>query len=1051
MESTSSFGYWLRRRRKALDLTQAELAHQVGCSLELIQKIEADARRPSRQVAERLASCLRLEPPERDGFIQAARAERAAHHLALPSQPVAAAGPGLPDGTATFLVADLAESALLWARHPRGMPAAVGQHVALVRQAVEEHQGVIVTTLGDRVVAAFGHAPDALAAAIAGQLALGTAAWELPVRPLARVAIHAGDAVATGGDYGAQALNRATRLLAVGRGGQILLSLAAEELLRDQLPPGATLLDLGRHGLEGLGAQEQIFQLVAPGLPAAFAPLSTPEARRAALPAQPTRLVGREREVATICGLLRGAEHRLVTLTGPGGVGKTRLGLQVAAELAADFADGLTFVDLSPLRDPAVVATAIAQALGVPEHGARPARDRIKDALRGQRRLLLIDNFEQVAGAAVLVAEILAAAPAVKALVTSRVALNLRGEHEVRVEPLEFADPAHLPDLAALSQYAAMRLLIERALDARPGFAVTAENAPALAAICVHLDGLPLAIELAAARLKALSPEALLARLDRHVRGAALGLLVGGPRDLPVRQQMLRDTVAWSYDLLSPPEQARFRSLGIFAGGCTAEAAAAVGDPGGAEAPELEALIGHSLLRDAAGGAPRYVMLQTIREFALERLAASGELPEVSRRHALHFLGMAEETARALLWGRRDLEREELQAAEIDNLRVAMDWALERPEEPEIHLRLGVALKDFWWYRGLLSEGRRWRAALEAMPDPADGALMARALVLAGDMAWGQGENEQAQRLCARGLRLAAAAGDPWLAAFAHSVAGKAAGAEGRYQLAIGELEQSLAGFRALDDATGMAWSLLYLGTFTSATGDPATAAPYFRESLQRFEAANNSGGITEAMIGLAEIAIESGDLVRATLLLNGEGWADQGQLDAAGAIAVDELIAGMASNILTGDAEARAAYLLVRSTETLAAGGWLDYFYGPLFYMLGRVAQLQGDGPRAAIFFRAYLRDYLTTGAYLDYALGSVEGLATLSATPERGARLLGAAANLREQLQLPPRRAWQETRDRFAAALRARLGEAEWAAHRAAGAALTLEQAIAEALDEG
>lgn len=873
METTASFGYWLRRRRRALDLTQAQLAEQVSCSLELIRKIEADARRPSRHVAGLLADRLGLIGEERAAFVQAARAERSAARLAITSRPIPP--------------------------------------------------------------------PD-----------------------------QEGDSSGYAG-----------------------------------------------------------------------------------LPAPPTPLVGRDREVALLCDLLREPQHRLVTLTGPGGVGKTRIALQAAEHLAEHFADGVCFIDLAPVRDHALVVTAVAQALGVPTYGARPVLARLREALRRRAILLAIDNFEQVLAAAPLVAELLAAGPGVKALVTSRVALSLRGEHELPVEPLPLADPRRLPPPEALAQYAAVALLIQRAEDACPGFTVSRGNAAALAEICVRLDGLPLAIELAATRLKHWTPEGLLARLKAHLQDGALQILVGGPRDLPARQRTLRDTIAWSYNLLDPAEQAVFRRLGVFVGGCTAAAVAALCPEAerAAEGAQLEALADDNLLRAHAGArGDRYVLLETIREYAWELLAAAGELPALRRRHAEYFLEMAEQTAQALRWGRRDMEREECQAEDLDNLRAALDWALEQPGEPALHLRLGSALKDFWWYRGLLGESRRWREVLLAMPDPGDPALMARALVLAADMTWGQGESEQTWRLVARGLPLAEAAGDPELIAFAYAVLGKAAGAQGDYQAGAAALERSLAGFQALGHRAGVGWALHYLGEYTSALGDEARADAAMHAALEHFIADANFGGVTEATIRIAERAIERGDLVRAALLVNGEGWADQGDLTGVPALAAQVPLTDPDAAIGAPEAAARAAALLARSAGALAAGRWLPFFYGPLFYMMGRIALLQEDAPRARIFFAAYLRDYLATGANLDYALGSLEGLGLLREPPERGARLLGAAARLRADMHAAARPAWQATRDQLRTASQAQSDAHGWAAAWAAGAALTLDQAIEEALGE-
>jgi predicted ATPase len=497
---------------------------------------------------------------------------------------------------------------------------------------------------------------------------------------------------------------------------------------------------------------EQIFQLVAPDLMADFPPLNTLDARRTNLPAQPTPLIGREREVADVTALLRRGDVRLVTLTGPGGTGKTRLGFQIAAELLDDFAEGTYFVDLAPISDPDLVASVIAQTLGARETGGRPLVELLNTYLREKHLLLLLDNFEQVLSAAPLVAGLLAAAPRLKVLVTSREVLHLRSEKEFPVPPLELPDPQHPKEIETLSQYAAVQLFIARALDVKPDFAVTNQNAPALAEVCARLDGLPLALELAAARIKLFSPEALLARLNSR-----LAVLTGGPRDLPERQQTLRNTIEWSYNLLDAGEQTLFRRLSIFVGGCTGDAVEAVCNPDGDLPLEvidrLAALLDKSLLKQLEGsdGAPRFMMLETIREYALERLAASGETEVLRRRHAECFLALAE-TAEPQFHGsdqRLWLDRIEI---EHDNLRAALAWSLEgqraTPQSPDdqlrsaLGLRLAAALWQFWDRRGYAPEGRRWLERTLAADRGTATPGRLKALVVASMLAaWGATRN----------------------------------------------------------------------------------------------------------------------------------------------------------------------------------------------------------------------------------------------------------------------------------------------------------------------
>ena len=477
-----------------------------------------------------------------------------------------------PSGTVTFLFTDIEGSTSLWERDRAVMAAAVARHFALLRQAITAHRGTLFKVVGDAAQAAFPTVPDAVAAALAAQWALEAEPWPAAVAPLrVRMALHTTAAEPHEDDYLAPGLNRLARLLAAAHGGQVLVSLAAQDLAREVLPPDAGLRDLGEHALRDLERPERVFQLLHTNLPAEFPPLRTLHSRPNNLPPQPTSFLGREREVAQVSALLRGDDIRLLTLTGPGGVGKTRLALQAAADLLDAFPDGGWFVDLAPLADPELVPSAIAGALGVQEAGRHDIVTSLKAFLGRKSLLLVLDNFEHLTQAGPVVADLLAAAPGARALVTSRSRLGLRGEHELPVPPLAVPDPARSMPPEQLSQYGAVRLFVARALEVAPDFAVTNITAPAVATICVRLDGLPLAIELAAARVKVLPPAALLGRLEKR-----LPLLTGGPRDLPARQQTLRNTIAWSYDLLEPSEQALFRRLAIFAGGADVR-----GDRGG--------------------------------------------------------------------------------------------------------------------------------------------------------------------------------------------------------------------------------------------------------------------------------------------------------------------------------------------------------------------------------------------------------------------------------------------------------------------------------------
>ncbi|HEV2895669.1 MAG TPA: adenylate/guanylate cyclase domain-containing protein, partial [Actinomycetota bacterium] len=479
----------------------------------------------------------------------------------------------LPTGTVTFLFTDIEGSTSLLQELGDRYPAVLDEHAAIIRRAVSDGGGIEVSTHGDAFFAVFRSPAGAVGAAIAAQRGLAANDWSPgpPVR--VRMGAHTGEGALGGDDYAGIDVHRAARIADAAHGGQVLLSDATRGLVQHALPAGTSLRDLGAHHLRGIAGPERLHQLVVDGLPADFPAPRTPDARPSNLPPQLTSFVGREEEIAEVERLL--GRTRLLTLTGPGGSGKSRLALRVATELLPQYRDGSCFVDLSPVTDPALVPAAVANALGVPESPERPILDGVKDHLRHRELLQVVDNFEQVAEAGPVIEELLTAAPKLRTLVTSRVVLSLRGEQEYPVPPLQVPDPEQLPrDLAALTEVEAVRLFVERAQAASPRFALTERNAPVVAEITARLDGLPLAIELAATRAKVLTPEQILARLKSR-----LSILTSGSRSVPERQRTLRAAIAWSYDLLDPVERRLFARLSVFTGGWTFESAEAVCDP----------------------------------------------------------------------------------------------------------------------------------------------------------------------------------------------------------------------------------------------------------------------------------------------------------------------------------------------------------------------------------------------------------------------------------------------------------------------------------------
>src|SRR5215212_1192477 len=617
--------------------------------------------------------------------------------------------PQYPAGTVTFLFTDIEQSTKGWERDAAAARVVVERHLALIHQCVESHNGVHFKTVGDATQSAFATAPQGVAAALDAQRALVDGPWPSPdQRPRVRMALHAGTAEPRDGDYLAAPLNRLARLLDAAHGEQVLLSSTVAGLAGDALPESVTLKTLGEFRLRDILQPEEIFQLCHPSLRADFPPLNTPGHLPHNLPTHPTPFLGREREVEEAVALLLQPGVRLVTLTGPGGVGKTRLGTRVAAEALDSFSDGAFMVDLARLTDLDLVPSATATALGLREQPGQTLAQTLADYLREREILLLFDNFEHVLLAATLVAELLAAAPGLKVLATSRARLGLLAEREYRVEPMPIPDQESLPPLAELSTFDAIELFTSRAQALRSDFSLTNENARTVAEIVCRLDGLPLAIELAAARVKLLTPEALLDRLDRR-----LSTLTGGARDLPARQRTLRDTIAWSHDLLPPPEKSLFRRLSVFVGGWTIEAAEAVAAVDAGETVDavqgLGSLIDQSLVEEwpppeALADEPRYGMLETIREFAMEQLAVSEEIVQAERAFEAFLIARAEAAEDGLQGSDQRLWLDRLEA-EHDNIRAALGRALER-NDGAVALRLALRLREFWWIHGYWREGR---------------------------------------------------------------------------------------------------------------------------------------------------------------------------------------------------------------------------------------------------------------------------------------------------------------------------------------------------------
>jgi len=655
----------------------------------------------------------------------------------------------LPGGTVTFLFSDIEASTRLL----RELGAAVyaqarAEHHRFLREAFGRHGGHEVDTQGEAFFVAFVSAAAAVAAAVDAQRALAAHSWPQERELRVRMGLHSGEALVTADGYAGIDVHRGARIVACAHGGQVLLSATTRELVRDELSAQVLLRDLGEHRLPDLGRPERLFQVVAEGLPQEFPPLRTLESRPTNLPLQATPLIGRRHELQELRELLRRPECRLITLTGPGGIGKTRLALQAAADALDEFRDGVFFVSLEGLNDPQFVHAAIAQALQV-EQLESTTLERLLHAHLAEREMLLVfDNFERLVEAAPLVSTLLAASPKLQTLVTSVTPLRLGAELEYPVEPLALP-PTGTNGVEPMVSDAVV-LFVERARAARPQFQLTDENAAAIAEICARVDGLPLAIELAAARTRVLPPQALLRRL-----GQRLSLLTGGARDAPERHQALRATIDWSYRLLPDPQQRLYSRLSVFAGGCTLDAVEAVCLPErelGIDALEgLDRLLQTSMLRSdqQPGGEARFLMLETLREYATERLTESGEADTIRQRHAEYFLGDVSDVER--FWPPDETaERLRRVNTELENLRIAVDWA----HETRSPLELGLALL---YQRAFAVVPVDARARLEAAlsnPSPQRPPLRARALAAAGSFGRQLGDYTTARERLGESLRL---------------------------------------------------------------------------------------------------------------------------------------------------------------------------------------------------------------------------------------------------------------------------------------------------------
>lgn len=837
----------------------------------------------------------------------------------------------LPSGTVTFVFTDIEGST----KHAHALGTqrwrdVLVAHAAVVREAALRHGGIEVRTEGDSFFLAFRSAGQAVAAAADAQRGLAQQAWPHGASVRVRIGMHTGENAVpgdtdSGADYVGYDVHRAARVAAAANGGQVLLSSATRTLVGDQLPQGVTLRDLGEHRMKDLPQPDRLWQLVIDGLPDEPAAPRTLSAAPNNLAPQLTSFVGRRKELAEARALLE--RSRLLTLVGPGGTGKTRLSIEIASQTMSGFADGVWVARLAPVSDPDLVPSTIANAMGLVVPPGRTPLDHVTDHLRERQALLVLDNFEQVVSAAGDVARILLECPRVKVIVTTRIALRIAGEQEYPVPPLALPDPADLREVAELARAEAVQLFVERARAARPDFGLTEENARAVVGLVAQVDGLPLAIELAAARVKVLPPQAILERL-----ASGLGILQSSARDLPARQQTLRGAIAWSYDLLDDGLRRLFHRLSVFRGGAALEQIEEVCGPAGEVGRDIfdgvAELVDHSLLRRIeSGGTARFAMLETIREYAYERLAESGEAAAVEVRHARAYLALAERQASELL-GPKQKELLDRLETEQGNLRAALDICSHPgcadaaacscgptqhavdAERVEISLRLASALWRFWQMRGHLAEGRQRTERILALPGAEQHqAAYLGALEAAGGVTYWQGDRDATERIYTRRLAIARTTGDPLALAnalydisFAYLVRSERASeadvvltealglfrahgtkadvartlwalstshfGHGRWAEAGAMLDEVIATFREVENRFGLGWALHNLGVVRIRERALDSARAVLSEGIEVFRGAGDASGVILFVLDFAELAIAERREDRALRLL---------------------------------------------------------------------------------------------------------------------------------------------------------------------------------------
>lgn len=962
----------------------------------------------------------------------------------------------LPTGTVTFLFTDIEGSTRLAQQYPDAMARLLARHDEILTRSIRSHEGHIFQNVGDAFCAAFASATDAVRAALNAQHSLHAEGWN-PAPIKVRMGLHTGTVSwdAASGQYsGYTTLALAHRVMSAGHGGQILLSGATRELVRDFLPEESELLDLGERRLKDLLRPEHLYQLNGFGLPASFPPLKTLDSFPNNLPTQLTTFIGREKEMMEVKQEL--ADHRLVTLTGSGGTGKTRLSLQVAADVLDQFPQGIWFVELAPLTDPEQIPQTILSAIGISEQAGRPSIELLKEYLRTKKSLIVLDNCEHlIEASARLVDTLLNAAPELKILASSREALGVRGELSYSVPSLSLPDINHLPVMEQLSQYEAVRLFIDRASLVSPHFMVDKENAPAIAQICYRLDGIPLAIELAAARVKMMSVDQISKRLDDRFR-----LLTGGARTALPRQQTLRALIDWSYDILSQNERLLLRRLSIFAGGWTLEAAETVCAGEGIESYEvlelLSQLVNKSLAIVIETSQPmgyarspqessRYRMLETIRQYAREKLLEAGEGEEIRNSHFDYYLQMGEKIVPEL-FGPKELVWMVWLDQEWDNLRAAVEWSLETRPDAGLELVncLGYLFLDNLNY---LTDFQNW--LLQFLSHPMNSSRTARRARGLLHWAWYETASyESSARIRSKveeAISIYKELGDR--NGLAHGYL-TAALATDNSRNGSAYFEQALQLLQETQDRAWKAFGLLYFGWLIELQ-DYSRKLASLEESLVIYRELGFISGTIEALKQLGALAIRMQDFELAHLRLE-EGYS------------ILQKHAPVLRNSITmsydlGD----LAYY--EGNDKLAQ----FYYEDCLSWAEQKCAVLSAAWARARLGYlytrraenqnaRLYYQDALAAFQKGNVKIGiifTLEGFATLAASQEqweRAAKLFSWATKQREDSREPRPPIEQAAVDQWITTICEHLTDDEFTNFTVEGSTMTMEQAIALAKED-